>query len=152
MNDLAILVLSCDKYSGLWDLFFSRFHKFWSDCKLPLYLLSNHKIYKSKKVVTICAGEDKDWSSNLINALSKIDAENILIMIEDAPLDGVVSDLDFLALYNRFTAESMNYLNLKALPLPPKGADPQLGIIPHGAHYRASVSYTHLTLPTNREV
>lgn len=139
MSNLAILVLSCDKYSGLWDLFFSRWYKFWPDCEHRVYLLSNQKIYQDQRITTICTGEDKDWSSNLQFALDMIEAENILLMIEDAPLDQKVENIKFTAIYERFCLEGMNYLNLKAEPLPRKGSDPLIGVVPPGALYRAAL-------------
>ncbi len=139
MSNLAILVLSCDKYSGLWDLFFSRWHKFWPDCEHRVYLLSNQKLYQDQRITTICTGEDKDWSSNLQFALDIIDADNILLMIEDAPLDQKVENIKFVAIYERFCLDGMNYLNLKAEPLPRKGPDPLIGVVPPGALYRAAL-------------
>lgn len=139
MSKLAILVLSCDKYSGLWDLFFSRWHKFWPDCEHSVYLLSNQKCFGDQRVKSICTGEDKDWSSNLLLALDRIEADNILLMIEDAPLDVKVANAEFTALYARYCLEGMNYLNLKAEPPPCKGMDPQIGTVPPGALYRAAL-------------
>ena len=39
-NKFAILIVSCDKYSDLWDPFFKLFFKFWPDCPFNIYLLS----------------------------------------------------------------------------------------------------------------
>jgi hypothetical protein len=138
MSAPAVLVLSCDKYSGLWDLFFSRWERYWPDCRCPTYLLSNTKLYARDNVTTLCTGEDRDWSSNLIFALDRIQADDILLMMEDAPLNAMVDDQAFTRLFARYQREGMNYLNLKAEPRP-RRPDHELGELPSGSLYRAAL-------------
>ena len=41
---IGIVVPSCDKYSDLWPYFFNNFYKYWYNCPLNIYLISNEKI------------------------------------------------------------------------------------------------------------
>ena len=41
-NDLAVVVLSCDKFSSLWPLFFKRLDKNFPINCAKVYLLSNY--------------------------------------------------------------------------------------------------------------
>lgn len=84
-EQFAILITSCDKYSDLWEGFFSQLNK---NLSLPLkkYLLSNHNIYDGKfsnQVETICIGEDLNWSDGLKRCLEQIPERKLLVILED---------------------------------------------------------------------
>lgn len=139
MTDLGVLVLSCDRYRDFWDLFFSRWERFWPECPYPVYLLSNQVDYERSGVATVKTGEDYDWSSNLLIVLDQIPHNNLLLMIEDAPLNAMVDGIAFEKLYKRFLDEQLNYLNLKASP-PPNGLkDTEMGELLPGLLYRTSL-------------
>ncbi len=139
-NKLAILVLSCDRYASLWPLFFDRFEKFWPDCKYPVFLLANELNFQRDGVKTINIGPDKDWTSNLMCALESIDAENVLLMLDDAPLAAKVNSNKFSDLISIFESEKFNYINCKASPLPKsKTKFDDIGELPPGSNYRAAL-------------
>lgn len=84
-NSNAILIISCDKYSDLWDGFFFFFWKNWHNCPYKIYLGSNTLSYtKDKRIHTILSGKDIDWSTSLKKILSQIPEKNILIWPDDA--------------------------------------------------------------------
>lgn len=80
---MSVLVLSCDKYSDLWRPYFTLFWRYWPDCKFPVFLGTNHQIYKDNRVETIAIGPDVDWSSNLITILRSIESPFVIISLED---------------------------------------------------------------------
>lgn len=82
-KNIAVLVVSCDAYSDLWDPFFKLFFRYWSDCPHKVYLTSNFKTYNHPKVVSIKSNEISDWSRELKIALSKIEEEHVLVILED---------------------------------------------------------------------
>jgi hypothetical protein len=135
---IAILVLSCDKYQSLWRLFFKRIHYFWPDCKYPLYLVTNHLTYDDNNVHTLKVGEDVDWTSNLLKALSFIEEDIILMLIEDAPLDAPVDSLRIDCLIDLFVKNSMCKLNLNN-SLESKKDVGLFREVPPGAIYRTSL-------------
>lgn len=91
-SKLAVLVLSCDKYSDLWDGFFFHFWKHWSSCPYPVYLGSNTiKYIKDPRVKTILTGPEKNWSSSCRIILEQIPESNLLIISEDYFIN---SDID----------------------------------------------------------
>ncbi len=91
MNSVAILVSSCDSFFDVWRPFAFFFRKFWPDCSLPVYLITNHLKIRSSFVRTISVGEDRGWASNMKCALGQIDAPHVLYLQEDyfltAPVD-----------------------------------------------------------------
>ena len=95
MNELAILILSCDKYADLWDGFFHQLNKTFPT-KLKKYLVSNHLDFASQNVsnlMVIKNGDDTNWSGNLIKVLSKIPEKKVFIILEDIYIASQV-DLD----------------------------------------------------------
>lgn len=139
MSKLGVLVLSCDRYSSLWNLFFTRWERFWPECPYPVYLLSNQIECERSGVITLMTGEDLDWSSNLLSALDQIPQDNLLLMMDDAPLNATVDGLAFERLYKRFQNEGLNYLNLKSSPAPNGIGDAEMGELLPGSLYRTAL-------------
>jgi len=88
---LSVLVVTCDKYSDLWDPFFKLFKKFWSDCPNDVYLGTNNKIYDNPSVKTICIGGDKSWCENVKSMITQIPSDRILLLLEDFFLEETVN-------------------------------------------------------------
>lgn len=84
-TNVAILVNSCDKYEDAWNPFFKLFSIMWHDCPYDIYLNSETKEYNCSfmHIKTICGGKNLAWSERLKNCLSQIDADYIILLIED---------------------------------------------------------------------
>ena len=80
-HNLDILVISCDAYSDVWDVFFKSFNRQWTNCPLKLNLLSNNKSYDSRQVNTIKVGEDISWSDNLLRGIEELQSDYILVLL-----------------------------------------------------------------------
>lgn len=135
MNDVTILVLSCDKYADLWKPFFMLFRKYWPKCPYPVVLGSNTK--KNRGVPTILSGPDRDWSTSLLKILSQITTPHVFIWLDDIfPISRVSTQ--------RFK-DSLRFMNLKnakhihVYPVPkPDHVEGLFGIFDRGAPYRAT--------------
>lgn len=137
--DVAMLVVSCDKYKCWWAIFFDRLDKYWPSCGLKVYLLSNADRYERDGVINIRTGEDLDWSSNLLFALDRIQEDSVLLMLEDAPLATSVDAEAFTDHLQTFARLEMDYLNLKASPKPVGSAEDGYGTYPSALLYRAAL-------------
>ena len=82
-ESLAILICSCDKYEDVWEPFFHFFHKHWSACPWPIYLMTNTKSYDDHRIHTINTGEDSDWSTVFLETVNQINSKYLLILMED---------------------------------------------------------------------
>lgn len=82
-KNTALLVLSCDKYSDIWQPFFDFLFKHWSDCPYPIYLGANEQTYIHPRVQTIHSGKARDWSNDTIAILNQIPESNVIILLED---------------------------------------------------------------------
>jgi hypothetical protein len=138
-NRVAIVVISCDKFSSLWYLFFERLERFWPDFDGKVYLVSNFAQANWKQVTTICVGTDADWSSNLSKALEQVEEENLLLMLEDAPLNRAVDHEEMLRIFEDFQRDEFEYLNLKASPSPRSRGNERYLIYPPDLMYRAAL-------------
>lgn len=84
MNNLAILVLSCDKYSDLWEDFFNLKERFWPDCPYPCYLATDTKEYEREGVKLLHFGNIRTWTICARKALEQIPEPYVALFLEDA--------------------------------------------------------------------
>jgi hypothetical protein len=84
MNNLAILILSCDKYNDLWDGYFHQFEKYF-DVDIPVYFGSNEisPNIKNPKIRNIKSGPDISWGLSFKKIIDQVNEEYILITLED---------------------------------------------------------------------
>jgi len=83
-SQLAILVLSCDKYSDLWNDFFNLKERFWPDCPFPCYLATDTVDYQRDGVKVIHFGNIRLWTVCAREALKQIKEPYIALFLEDA--------------------------------------------------------------------
>lgn len=143
MNDfkkIAIVVISCDKYSDLHKPFFNLFQRFWPDCPFKTYLISNTKGFDLPGLTNILVGKDISWSDNLINALNKIEEEFVFLWVDDLFLIEQVDTSKVTDIFAWAVESGANYVCLKALPRPDKKFNDLVvvGIVSPGSLYRAS--------------
>lgn len=90
-NKLAIVVVSCDKYSDLWEDVFSLLDLHWKDRPFDLYLATDNKPFEHEGVKVIHFGNIRQWMLCTRKAVEKIDAPYILFLMEDY---FVIKDID----------------------------------------------------------
>jgi hypothetical protein len=139
-TNVAFLVVSCDKYKDLWEPFFKTFFKFWKDCTYKLYLASNYEEYPDEKVTNISFGEDKDYSTNLINILKEIEEEWVIVWFEDAFITKTINNNLIENLINEAISKKIDYLKLTVdYPLYYGIKSENFGPIPRGVKYRSAM-------------
>ena len=82
-KSVAIVVSSCDAFFDAWGPFAFFFKKYWPDCPLPLYLITNELEITSATIQPLAVGVDRGWATNLQAALDRIPHDHILYMQED---------------------------------------------------------------------
>ena len=82
-NSVAVVVSSCDAFFDAWRPFAQFLNKFWPDCPLPIFLLTNELQIRSPRLRSIAIGPDRGWSSNLMAALPRIESPYVLYLQED---------------------------------------------------------------------
>ena len=85
MDNLAVLIMSCDKNQWLLKVFFESFVKN-GGCKFDNVYLSMEKLnfdHKDLHIIVFNNYEKKEWCHRLKNALQKIKQEIVLLMLDD---------------------------------------------------------------------
>lgn len=140
MGDIAVVISSCDKYSDLWQPFFTLFFRYWSDCPFKIYLIANHLRYVDPRVTSITTGDDRDWSSSFRKAICDIQARYLIVLLEDYFLFSKV-DTDKIVEYAQYMmAKNAAFLQLYSIFLhaDPSDDHPEIGPRNKGALYRIS--------------
>ncbi len=93
LNNVTVLVQSCDKYEDLWPVFFEVFKKQWPDCPYNIVLntetksfsysglnITSFNIYKGKTEEEINA---VSWSERYMETLKRIDTKYVFVILDD---------------------------------------------------------------------
>jgi len=140
-KDISLVIVSCDKYKDLWDSFFYFFKKYWSNCSLQTYLITNFIDYKGIDVVTIQIGDDKSYTENLLSAIEQVPSDWILLWLEDCMFSHNL-DLGKIdqVLSTAISTPNLGYLKLSNdLPISYDCPNSFFGKIPKGVKYRSAI-------------
>lgn len=79
MQDMCILVVSCDKYADCWTPFSDCMRKFWPDCPYPVYLCTESGEPENGAVYSKVFHEQTQiWTARVRKACEKIKESHIL--------------------------------------------------------------------------
>ena len=142
LDDLAIVINSCDKYSDLWETFFYFFNKNWPDCPFKRYLISNNIQPNINDVEIIKVGKDISWSNNLLLALKQLEQKYILFFLDDLFLIKLVDTERLVDVFKVFKSINGNSFKLISMPKPDTKFNEFFGIISPGALYRTTTVFS----------
>jgi hypothetical protein len=138
-KDISILITSCDKFYDTWEIVTQSFEDYWPDCPYDIFLMTNEIPYTHSKFKNIQIGKDESWSINLKKALHKINSKYVLIWLDDVFLSKKVDNYH-LDLIEKFIKESnLNFLRLRATPVPSKWNGDFGEIYQNALFYRVSI-------------
>ncbi len=83
-DDIAIVILSCDKFKVTWKPCIEHFFNAWPDCPYSVYLLNNFISCGDQRVKDLLIGEDLNWSDTLKEGLLKIKQKRIFFIYDDS--------------------------------------------------------------------
>ena len=115
MEKAVVMVLSFDKYSDLWPVYFDCAKKFWH-AKMPTYLVTNEKEPKFENVQVVTTGPEISWSHRAKKAVEAADAEYILLMLEDYYVTSEVTDSSIGSLISFMEENDADYLRIYTFP------------------------------------
>ena len=143
-NRVAMLVVSCDPYSDLWEPCFRLLDKYWPERTLDLYLMTNFRDFDRPGLSVIKVGKDVSYADNLRTAIEQIPHEWILIWLEDLLVSAPVDNGRVMSIIGAGQRRRAGYVKLSAeMPLSYASASTdELGPLPKGIRYRAAIGGT----------
>jgi hypothetical protein len=137
---LAILVLSCDKYSDLWEPFLQQFRRHFPVEGARIYLGSNTAACPDPGVTPVLSGPDRDWSTSFARILDQIPERKLFVILEDLFLASHVDARTIEACTAWLFQRNALHIKYWASPAPETPTEqPLIGVYPRGAPYRATV-------------
>jgi len=115
---IAVLVISCDSYSDLWEPCVKVFNIFWPNCPYDKFIMSNLKTIDLDNFKNIKVGKDQSWSHGLKLALDvlKLEYDYVYTLLEDYYFIENVDNNFIVNMFNTFISLDGNFLSLFKLP------------------------------------
>jgi hypothetical protein len=88
MNNVSVLINSCDKYNDVVELNLCAFKEYWPDCSYPIFINTETIKYNSN-IFNINSINSKfdSWGKRFLNCLNKIDSDLVLVVYDDYILE-----------------------------------------------------------------
>jgi hypothetical protein len=119
IDNLAVIIPSCDKYHSAWKPFFSLLFKYWPDFQQPVYLISNTKSYDDQRVKTMLFPNEVSWSDNLLKTLDEVKEDYVLIILEDFMISKPINVNQLREYFKIAQERDVVFLQLTAAPFYP---------------------------------
>ena len=117
MKNMAMLILSCDKFSDLWDGHIKLLEQNWPDRDMKTYIVTDSPSNKSyPNIEILAAGTEVEWSDRLAYALKYVKTDYVFITLDDYFLIKKVDDNCILALLEMMEKEKIDYVRLFPRP------------------------------------
>lgn len=112
-NDkMAMLLLSCDKYSDVWDDFFNLKERFWPDCEYKWFIVTETKDYQREDVATIKCGSDLNWAGRFRKAVQAVPSPYIGVFLEDYFIKSPIDNAKIKGFVEMMEKGHVSFLNL----------------------------------------
>ena len=116
-QNMAIAVISFDKYSDIWAVFALCINKFWKDRKYKTYLVTNdaRPIYDGIEIVN--TGKEVSWSHRVRTALEVIQEEYVMLLLEDYLISEDVDEARVAETLRYMQEQCLDYLRIAPIPV-----------------------------------
>lgn len=140
-KNMTMLILSCDKFSDLWDGHVQLLEKNWPDRDMETLLITDAPSSKSYPGIRILpAGENAEWSERLAFALQSVKTEFIFLTLDDYFLIRRVDDEKIADLLRMMEKERIDYVRL--FPRPKRATREEMPGYPGIKRIDSSVTYS----------
>jgi len=123
-GSVALVVSSCDAFFDAWRPFAAFLQKFWADCPLDIFLVTNELAVRSSRIRALPVGEDQGWSGNFLRVLDQVAHPYILYVQEDYFLTAPVKSAQLATDIAEVIALNADSLCLRARPRKDPGFQP----------------------------
>ena len=115
-QNVAIAVVSFDKYSDVWDVFALCINKYWKDRPYKTYLITNDASPKYNGIEIVKTGEEVSWSYRVKKALETIREEYIMLLLEDYLISEDVDNDRVENALKYMKSNAVDYLRIAPIP------------------------------------
>lgn len=147
---VAMLVVSCDRYSDMWEPCFTLLDRYWPDRDFDVYLMTNFRDFEWPGVRVVKVGEDVAYADNLRAAIQHVRHDWILLWLEDLLLCSPIDNARVMSIIAHAQRQEAGYLKLSQdMPLSydaPEGDE--VGPLPTGIRYRTAIGASLYHRPT----
>jgi hypothetical protein len=116
-NNLAILVISCDKFEYVWDLFYFYFVGMLEMLKFKgnVYFISDTLKIRYDRFINLNGGAEfkgkkNEWSSAVLACIDDVKEEHIFMLLDDMVFFKRMSNDNFMTLYKYFVDNDLDKL------------------------------------------
>ena len=116
-EQMTILILSCDKFSDLWDGQIKQLEKNWPDRDMETFVVTDaptDRHYEGIRILS--AGTEPEWSDRLAFALREVKTPYVFLTLDDYFLIEPVSTAQIETLVETMEAQKLDYLRLFPRP------------------------------------
>jgi hypothetical protein len=115
-NEIAVLVVSCDKYKDTWLPFFDLLSNHWRGLDINVYLGNNFEnftyIINNRNVKVINIGTDLAWTNNYKKMLNLIKEDYIITFLDDFFIVNEINNDHIKDLFKIVKKENIDCLTL----------------------------------------
>ena len=108
---VSLLIIGFDPYKDVWDHYFELLEKYWQD-RPKTYLATNEIVPDYHNVEVLPAGKNAEWSQKVIKALTQIDSEYVILLLEDFFTTSAVDNSNIEELVEYMESYHLNYCKL----------------------------------------
>ncbi|MEG1011486.1 MAG: hypothetical protein RSE54_06460 [Ruthenibacterium sp.] len=145
MNELTVVVSSCDKYADILPAFLEMFRKYWEKCQYSIVLTTQSEPQNLKKGDFDCVyawGVNVPWTQRLLFALKELDTPYIMFFLDDFFLNAPFTNEQALHLLDIVKKHAAASLKLIPSPEPPEKITDEYGKFVKGKAYRVTAQVT----------
>lgn len=116
-NQITMLILSCDKFSDLWDGHVQMLELNWPDRDMETLIVTDKETTKQYSGIrVISAGETKEWSERLQFALEQVNTPYVFLTLDDYFLIKKVNNRNIVKLVDIMEELKIDYVRLFKRP------------------------------------
>ena len=110
---ITMLILSCEKFSDLWEAHVRQLETYWPDREMDTYIITDeeHPV-QFDRVKVVATGSGLEFSQRLDIALKQINTEYVFITLDDYFLRKPVSNEQIGGLVSMMDKEKLDYVRL----------------------------------------
>lgn len=113
-NNMAIVIVSYDGYSDLWNDFFQLLEVNWPDNPFNVYLINNEMQPTIDNVKIVNTAKNAEWSTRARMGLEKIEEKYICLLLEDFYIGSKINTHQVIETLKFIESKKVNYYKLNS--------------------------------------